>query len=567
MNKFTAANYEDFCEKFTLDIPENYNFAFDVLDVMAEETPDKLCIRHVSDDFSVRDQSFKEVADASSQVAAALAAKGIGKGDRVMLILYRRLEWWHVLLGLHKLGAIAIPAPAQLTVKDIVFRCNKAKTKAVIADYTMTDRVDAAWPECPDLTLCIQVGPAPMPKEWVDYGTMLSDVAPHFPRPTDKDALACGKDPMLIFFSSGTTGMPKMVVHTYEYPLGHLFTGVYWHDLQETDLHLTVADTGWGKAVWGKSYGQWMAGAAVFVYDYRGKFNPATLLKVMTENGVTTFCAPPTIYRFLVREDLTQYDLSGLRHCTTAGELLNESVFHAWKKITGLSIYEGFGQTETTLQLATLPCMEAKPGSIGKPVPGWDVCVLNEQGEVCNQGEEGEICVRLTNNKPCSLFVEYLDEPELTEKAMHDGWYHTGDKAWVDAEGYFWFLGRVDDLIKTSGYRVGPFEVESALVSHDAVMEAAVTGIPDPVRGQVVKATVVLRPGFSSSEVLTRELQDHVKVVTAPYKYPRVVEYVAELPKTISGKIKRSEIRSRDAEQDKAKGERSDGEGSVAHGA
>ncbi|MCC8194162.1 MAG: AMP-binding protein [Deltaproteobacteria bacterium] len=550
MKKFTAASYEEFCQKFTLEVPENFNFAFDVLDVMADETPDKLCIRHVSDDFTVRDQTFREVADASSRVAAALAAKGVKKGDRVMLVLYRRLEWWHVLLGLHKLGAIAIPAPAQLTVKDLVFRCNKAKTKAVVVDYTVTERVEAARAECPDLELCVQVGPAPMPKGWTDYGTMLSEARAYFPRPADDDKLACGKDPMLIFFSSGTTGMPKMVVHTHEYPMGHLFTGMFWHDLEETDLHLTVADTGWGKAVWGKSYGQWMAGAAVFVYDYRGKFNPSALLKVMCEHGVTTFCAPPTIYRFLVREDLTQYDLSNLRHCTTAGELLNESVFHAWKKVTGLTIYEGFGQTETALQLATLPCMEAKPGSIGKPVPGWDVRVLNEQGEVCASGDEGEICVRLGTNVPCSLFVEYLDEPELTEKAMHDGWYHTGDKAWVDEEGYFWFLGRVDDLIKTSGYRVGPFEVESALVSHDAVVEAAVTGVPDPVRGQVVKATVVLRPGLAPSDSLTRELQEHVKTVTAPYKYPRVVEYVAELPKTISGKIKRSEIRSRDAGRD-----------------
>lgn len=545
MKKFTATSYEDFCQKFTLEVPENYNFAFDVLDAMAAETPDKLCLRHVSDDFTVRDQTFREMADASSRVAATLAARGIGKGDRVMLVLYRRLEWWHVLLGLHKLGAIGIPAPAQLTVKDIVFRCNKAKTKAVIVDYTVTDRVEAARPECPDLELCVQVGPAPMPKGWVDYGTMLLDTPAHFPRPEDPEKLACGRDPMLIFFSSGTTGMPKMVLHTHEYPLGHMFTGLYWHDLEETDIHLTVADTGWGKAVWGKSYGQWMAGAAVFVYDYRGKFNPAALLQVMSENGVTTFCAPPTIYRYLVREDLSAYDLSGLRHCCTAGELLNESVFHAWKKSTGLTIYEGFGQTETVLQIATLPCMEPKPGSIGKPVPGWDVRVLNENNEVCAPGDEGEICVRL-KDRPCSLFVEYLDEPELTKKAMCDDWYHTGDKAWVDEDGYFWFLGRIDDLIKTSGYRVGPFEVESALVSHDAVIEAAVTGVPDPVRGQIVKATVVLRPGLAPSDSLTAQLQEHVKAVTAPYKYPRVIEYVAELPKTISGKIKRAEIRSRD---------------------
>lgn len=548
MEKFTASGYEDFCAKFTLPAPENYNFAFDVLDKMAGETPDKLCIRHVADDFTVRDQTFAEVSAASGRVAAALAAKGIAKGDRVMLILYRRLEWWHVLLGLHKLGAVAIPAPAQLTVKDIVFRCNKAKTKAVIADFTVADRVEAARAECPDLDLCVQVGPAPMPPGWEDYKTMIDGAPRAFPRPEDPNKMACGKDPLLIFFSSGTTGMPKMVVHTHEYPLGHYFTGVYWHDLEPSDLHLTVADTGWGKAVWGKSYGQWVAGAAVFVYDYRGKFCPASLLKVVAENGVTTFCAPPTVYRFLVREDLSAFDLSRLRHCTTAGELLNQSVFHEWKEATGLSILEGFGQTETVLQLATLPCMEPKPGSIGKPVPGWDVRVVNEQGDVCAPGDEGEICVRISENRPYGLFVEYLDEPELTAKAMRGGWYHTGDKAWVDEEGYYWFLGRVDDLIKTSGYRVGPFEVESALVSHDAVIEAAVTGVPDPVRGQIVKATVVLRPGLAPTDELTRSLQEHVKTVTAPYKYPRVVEYVAELPKTISGKIKRNEIRCRDAE-------------------
>ena len=549
MKKFIPSNYEDLCRKFSLEVPENYNFAFDVLDAVAQSSPEKLCIRHVSDDLSVRNQTFREVADASSQVAAALAAKGICKGDRVMLILYRKLEWWHVLLGLHKLGAVAIPAPAQLTVKDIVFRCNKAQTKAVIVDSTVTDRIEAARSECPCLEFCVQVGSAPMPSGWTDYNTMLSGVPAHFPRPEDPTLLACGKDPLLIFFSSGTTGMPKMVVHTHEYPLGHYFTGVYWHDLEETDIHLTVADTGWGKAVWGKSYGQWMAGAAVFVYDYRGKFDPAALLDVIAKNGVTTFCAPPTIYRFLVRENLSQYDLSHLRHCTTAGELLNESVFIAWQKITGLPIYEGFGQTETTLQIATLPCMTPKPGSIGKPVPGWDVRVVNEHGEVCAPGDEGEICIRVAEGRPCGLFVEYLDEPELTAKAMANGWYHTGDKAWMDEDGYYWFLGRIDDLIKTSGYRVGPFEVESALVSHDAVIEAAVTGVPDPVRGQVVKATIVLRPGMVPSEDLTRILQDHVKTVTAPYKYPRVVEYVAELPKTISGKIKRAEIRGRDAEE------------------
>ena len=548
MNKLRPASYEDFCARFSLSIPGNFNFSFDVLDAMAQKDPGALCIRHVDDALVQREYSFRDLSDASSRVAAALKAKGIRKGDRVLLILYRRIEWWQTLLGLHKLGAVAIPAPAQLTPHDIEFRCNKAKARAVITDSSVTARVEEARPNCPDLTLCVQVGEGALPSGWLDYDALVQGAAPVFPRPQGAE-LACGKEPMLIFFSSGTTGMPKMVEHTHEYPFGHFFTGVYWHDLEPGDVHLTVADTGWGKAVWGKSYGQWMAGAAVFVYDYRGKFDPATMLRVISEHGVTTFCAPPTVYRFLVREDLTKYNLKKLRHCTAAGELLNESVFHDWKKATGLTIYEGFGQTETTLQLATLPCMTPKPGSIGRPVPGWDVVLLNDEGEPCPAGEEGEICVRTDKQVPCGLFTGYLDEPELTAKAWHNGWYHTGDKAWMDEDGFFWFLGRVDDLIKTSGYRVGPFEVESALVSHPAVIEAAVTGVPDLVRGQVVKATVVLAQGYDAGEALTRELQDHVKKVTAPYKYPRLIDYVAELPKTISGKIKRAEIRCRDGNE------------------
>jgi acetyl-CoA synthetase len=474
-----------------------------------------------------------------------------------MLLLCRRIEWWQTLLGLHKLGAVGIPAPAQLTSHDIEFRCKKAGVKALVVDFTLSGKVKEALPLCPKVTLCVQAGgdsPAAPSSLWADYDTMLQQASPLFPRPHKRSELACGDDPLLIFFSSGTTGMPKMVEHTHTYPLGHIFTGVYWHDLEPGDIHLTVADTGWGKAVWGKFYGQWMAGATVFVYDYRGKFDPPVLLKVIAEFGVTTFCAPPTVYRFLVREDLSRHDLTKLRFCTTAGELLNKSVFQAWKEATGLTIYEGFGQTETSLQIATLRTMEPKPGSIGKPVPGWDVALLNEEGEISPVGEEGEICIRLAASRPCGLFTGYLDEPKLTARAMHDGWYHTGDKAWMDEDGYFWFLGRVDDLIKTSGYRVGPFEVESALVSHAAVIEAAITGVPDPVRGQAIKATIVLAPGYAPSEELSRELQDHVKQMTAPYKYPRLVEYVSELPKTISGKIKRAEIRCRDAGAAQTKG-------------
>jgi acetyl-CoA synthetase len=323
-------------------------------------------------------------------------------------------------------------------------------------------------------------------------------------------------------------------------------TGVYWHDLEPGDIHLTVADTGWAKAVWGKFYGQWMADAIVFVYDFRGKFSPSNLLTAISQNKVTSFCAPPTVYRFLIREDLAGYDLSALRHCTTAGELLNYSVFHAWEELVGLPIYEGYGQTETSLQIATFPCMKPKPGSIGKPVPGWDIVLLDSEDNVCPPGVEGEICVKIKDGKPFGLMDGYLKEPEKTADATRNGYYRTGDKAWMDEDGYFWFMGRVDDVIKSSGYRIGPFEVESALVAHDAVVEAAVTGLPDPLRGQAVKATIVLAPGFEPSETLTRELQNHVKKVTAPYKYPRVIEYVTELPKTISGKIKRADIRARD---------------------
>ncbi len=339
-----------------------------------------------------------------------------------------------------------------------------------------------------------------------------------------------------------------MVEHVHTYPLAHFVTGAYWHNLYDGDVHLTVADTGWGKALWGKFYGQWMAGATVLVYDFRGKFDPDALLNVIATHGVTKFCAPPTVYRFLIRADLSKYNLSALRHCTTAGELLNDSVFYDWQKATGLDIHEGYGQTETTLQVATLPWMKAKPGSIGRPMPGWNIALLNQAGAPCPLGEEGEICIDVSKGHPVGLFSRYIGDADKMASVLLDGYYHTGDKAWQDEDGYLWFLGRVDDLIKSSGYRIGPFEVESALVAHEAVIEAAVTGVPDPLRGQAVKATIVLAAGYAPSDELTKELQNFVKKLTAPYKYPRIVEYVAELPKTISGKIKRAEIRQRDSQ-------------------
>ena len=546
MRKQSFDSYESFFEGHRPEVPENYNFAYDFLDKIAAEDPGRIALVHVAPDGYRREYDFAWMAASSARLAHGLAARGVKKGDRVMLILYRRIEFWVAMMALHRLGAVGVPSPNLLTTKDIVYRVQTGKISVVVAEDSVAATVDAARADCPTLKLLVQAGPAMLLPGWEHFDHITAGQEDAFPRPADS---AGGADPISIFFSSGTTGPPKMVLHRHDYPLGHFTTGAYWHDLHPGDVHLTVADTGWAKSVWGKMYGQWMAGAAVFVYDFRGKFTPADLLSVMAREGVTTFCAPPTVYRFLVREDLSQFDLSKLRHCTTAGELLNTSVFEDWKRLTGLPIYEGYGQTETTLQIATFPFMPPKPGSIGRPCPGWDIVLLDAAGKECGAGEEGEICIRLKDESTLGLFGEYLDEPEKTANVMEGGFYHTGDKAWRDEDGYYWFLGRVDDLIKSSGYRIGPFEVESALVSHDAVVEAAVTGVPDEVRGQVVKATVVLAPGFEAGQDLVKELQTHVKHVTAPYKYPRIIEFVAELPKTISGKIKRAEIRERDMEK------------------
>jgi acetyl-CoA synthetase len=532
------ADYKDFCQRFTPECPEDFNFAFDVLD---GKNPDDLALIHVDDDFNRRDFNFGFFQESSSRLANALAAKGMKKGDRVMLILYRRVEYWVVMLALHRIGAVPIPSPSLLTRKDITERVNYAGISAMICEDSIVERVDRARPDCPGLNLLVQVD-GEAENGWLGFEDLVASGDPSFPRTPDSPG---GDDPFVIFFSSGTTGLPKMVLHTHKYAASHYTTGALWHDLEEGDIHLTVSDTGWGKSVWGKFYGQWMAKAVIFVWDFRGKFHPGSLLRVIADNKITTFCAPPTIYRFLVREDLSKYDLSALRHCTTAGELLNDSVFHAWQKAVGLPIYEGYGQTETTLQVATFKFMEPKPGSIGKPVPGWEIALMDEACNFVPQGEEGEICIRI--DKPVmGLFDSYMDEPAKTASVKCAGWYHTGDKAWADEDGYLWFMGRTDDLIKSSGYRIGPFEVESALVAHDAVIEAAVTGIPDNVRGQLVKATVVLAPAYEPSEELTKQLQAFVREMTAPYKYPRVIEYVEELPKTISGKIKRKEIREAD---------------------
>lgn len=553
MEKQYFATYQDFRNNYTLDIPAHFNFAYDVLDSIAEERPNAVAIRHIDNDDVCREYSYEWLRAQSCRMANGLKAQGIGKGDRVMLILFRSIEFWVSMLALNRLGAVAIPCPAQLKAHDISFRLEKARIKALVIERSVTNIIDESrfaadgtpCPEAASLKLCVRTagGDTPCPQGWTEFADLCADMPTKFARPTGKD-IAGGDDPMLIFFSSGTTGMPKMVEHKFTYPLGHHITGLYWHDLNPDDIHLTVADTGWAKALWGKFYGQMMAGAITLVYDFRGKFVPQKLLEIISNYKLTSFCAPPTVFRFLVRENIQEYDLSHLRHCGSAGELLNDSVYAKWMDATGLPIYEGYGQSESSIMIGTFPNMKPKPGSIGRPVPGWNIVLKTPEGFDCPPGVEGEICVRVAEGAPTGLFLGYLDDPEKTAAAVYDGYYHSGDKAWMDEDGYFWFLGRVDDLIKSSGYRIGPFEVESALVAHPAVVEAAVTGVPDPLRGQAVKATIVLAAGYSPSDALTKELQDHVKSITAPYKYPRIVEYVAELPKTLSGKIKRAELRA-----------------------
>ena len=461
-----------------------------------------------------------------------------------MLILKRRYEFWFSILALHKLGAVAIPATHLLTKKDVVYRCNMAGIKAIVAagERVITDHIAAAMPESPTTELLISVGPE-VPEGFLDFHAGIEKAAP-FVRPERVNA---NDDIMMMYFTSGTTGEPKMVAHDFTYPLGHITTGLLWHNLHEGSLHLTIADTGWAKAAWGKLYGQWLAGACLFVYDHE-KFTPADMLRKIEQYRITSLCAPPTVYRFLIREDMTKYDLSSLEYCTTAGEALNGAVYDTFLRLTGIRLMEGFGQTETTLTLATFPWMKSKPGSMGVPNPQYRIDLLTPDGRSAEDGEQGQIVIRTDGGKPLGLFKGYYLNDALTREVWHDGVYYTGDVAWRDEDGYYWFVGRADDVIKSSGYRIGPFEVESALMTHPAVVECAITGVPDEIRGQVVKATIVLAEAYraQAGEALVKELQDHVKRITAPYKYPRVIEFVESLPKTISGKIRRKEIRSGD---------------------
>lgn len=541
LKKVNFESMEDFRRNYEVKVTDNFNFAYDVVDKWAESYPDKPALLWTNDKGEERQFSFKEIKDFSDKTASFFKSLGIGRGDKVMLILKRRYQFWFSILALHKLGAVAIPATHLLMKKDIIYRCNAARIKGIVAvgDNEVIQHIGNALPECRTVECCISTGPI-VPDGWHSFNEGIEN-APEFKR---EEFVNSNEDISLLYFTSGTTGEPKMVAHDFLYPLGHIVTGKFWHNLDEDSLHLTLADTGWGKAVWGKLYGQWFAGSNVFVYDFE-KFKPADLLEIFQRYHITSFCAPPTVYRFLILEDVERYDLSALRYCTTAGEAMNPSVFEKWKELTGLDIKEAFGQTETTLTIGTFPWMKSKPGSMGVPNPEYDIDLINAEGKSCRPGEQGEIVIHLDKRRPLGLFREYLYDVNLTRKAMSDGIYHTGDVATRDEDGYFWFVGRADDVIKSSGYRIGPFEVESSLMTHPAVVECAITGVPDPIRGQIVKATIVLADEWKgkAGDDLIKELQNHVKQTTAPYKYPRRIEFVDELPKTISGKIRRVEIR------------------------
>ena len=544
LSKTSFTSQEDFIENLKINVPDSFNFGYDVVDAWATEQPEKPALMWTNDKGEHRQFTFGEMKHYTDQTASYFQSLGIGHGDMVMLILKRRYEFWFSIVALHKLGAVVIPATHLLTKKDIAYRCNAASIKMIVAagEESVTKHIVDAMPDSPTVQKLVSVGPE-IPEGFLDFHEGIEKATP-FTRPKEANK---NDDISLMYFTSGTTGQPKMVAHDFTYPLGHIVTASFWHNLNEQSLHLTIADTGWGKAVWGKLYGQWIAGANVFVYDHE-KFTPAEILKKIHDYHITSLCAPPTIFRFLIREDLTKYDLSSLKYCTIAGEALNPAVYETFKSLTGIKLMEGFGQTETTLTIGTFPWMEPKPGSMGVPNPQYEMDLIDAEGRSVEAGEQGEIVIRTDKGKPLGLFKEYYRDAKRTQEAWHDHIYYTGDVAWKDEDGYYWFVGRADDVIKSSGYRIGPFEVESALMTHPAVVECAITGVPDDIRGQVVKATIVLAHDYKhlAGEDLIKELQDHVKKVTAPYKYPRVIEFVNELPKTISGKIRRVEIREND---------------------
>ncbi|WP_424244447.1 acetyl-CoA synthetase [Elusimicrobium posterum] len=538
-------DYEDFAANFKINVPENYNFGFDTVDEMARINPDREALNWHDESGKHQNFSFKDISEQSNKAANYLKSLGIKKGDRVMLIMQRKYEFWFVNVALCKIGAICIPSTHLMTVKDVVYRIKAAGIKAIVAvnDPRVIETVDAASKDPESKDLEIKVCVHGNPEGWKGFSTEYEKCSNIFERPTGDEATT-NDDTLLLYFTSGTTGMPKMVCHSNTYPLGHIVTAYYWHNLRGQGTHLTLSDTGWGKCAWGKLYGQWICGNSVFVYDFE-RFVAADLLKIMADNKVTSFCAPPTVFRHMIKEDFSKYDLSALKYATVAGEPLNPEVFNKFKELTGISLMEGFGQTETTLMVANFFFMpNPKPGSMGKPNPTFDVDVIDENGNSTMVGEEGELVIRTDKGIPVGLFSGYYRDEELKKSVWYDNIYHTGDMVYRDEDGYYWFIGRADDVIKSSGYRIGPFEVESALVEHPAVLECAITAVPDEDKGQIVKASVILTKGYTPSPELVKELQNHVKKVTAPYKYPRIIEFVDDLPKTISGKIKRAQIRT-----------------------
>ncbi|MDR1735909.1 MAG: AMP-binding protein [Oscillospiraceae bacterium] len=548
--KFTGRHRDDFVtlsdieKNYRITVDEGFNFAYDCLDVLAAEQPDALALLWLSNDGEEKRFTFDEIAKGSVRAANFFLGQGIQKGDMVMLVMSRDWRYWQVIMALHRIGAVVVPATYQLTKKDFEYRCNAAGIKMLLCTprFGVPEVFEDAEAQCPTVMRKAVFGG---PREgWIDFDAEAGAQSETLARIPNQNT-----DMSLMAFSSGTTGYPKMVWHDFTYPLGHILTGCFWHRCEEGGLHFTISDTGWLKSLWGKMYSQWLAGSAIFAYDF-DKFSAPDILEKLSRYRVTTFCAPPTMYRYIIKEDLAQYDLSALKHCSTAGEALNPEVFKVWQKATGLKIFEGFGQTETTLCCWTgFPWMQPRLGSMGLPAPGYRMVVADANGREVGAGVTGEICIRTDEaggGKPFGLFSGYYRDEELTKSVWHDDLYHTGDTAYTDEMGFLWYVGRTDDVIKSSGYRIGPFEVESALMEHPAVLECAVTGIPDPDRGMAVKATVVLTKGYEPSDTLTKELQNHVKRVTAPYKYPRVVDYVDVLPKTISGKIRRVEIREQD---------------------
>jgi acetyl-CoA synthetase len=551
LNKFLSRidyeSYEDLYKNFKISIPENFNFAYDVVDEYAKTEPKREALVWCDDNDESHIFTFKDLSLASQRTANFLAEQGIQKGDRVMLILRRRYEFWFFLLALHRIGAIAIPATNMLAAEDLEYRFKAAEVKMVVTydEPALQKEVDKAKSKCPSVEKLVTVGQTAR-QNWISFYDDYEIFPAKFERP-EGDAATHNDDIMIVYFTSGTSSNPKMVAHTFTYPLGHIVTAKYWQHVIDGGRHLTVAETGWAKALWGKIYGQWIAGSAVFTYDMK-VFIPGKLLEKMAEYKVTTFCAPPTVYRYILQHGIGKYDLSSLKHCTTAGEALNVDIYNKFYEQTGLRMQEGYGQTELTLTTGNFGFSEPHPGSMGKPSPGYRMEIVNADGEPCADDEVGELIIKIDQGKPFGMFGGYYRDDERTEKVFEGGVYHTGDTATRDKDGYYWFVGRNDDLIKSSGYRISPFEVEEVIHKHPAVLEVAVTGVEDKDRGQAVKATIVLQKGYEASKELAKEIQLFTKKVAASYKSPRIIDFVTELPKTISGKIRRATIRDKDAE-------------------